>query len=326
MTNADHTLELLRREPGLDDDQISELTGIKPRQQVNQICRRLENHGMLRRCPGLMGKIVNYPVAGFSMGDALPIKPTVSIAHQRQKSDSVRIMYDGPATLVERDPARVITLEPTSETLLILPCSGKKLPFYGVRDTGPRITDYLPDDLASKLNSARRSVHRNHANVDEQTLGRAWQRYDGHLYKSAREALRDALENKMHILILSGGYGVLLANEPIGFYQARLNLAWWPKDLLEEVIASYAWHHKLKRIIAFVSSTTSYRSLLKRVDWRSAGADEVVLLMPEPVQGGAMVKAPRSQGEAISTLISGKLNQGWRSSDGLEIYLEKIQL
>ena len=39
-----------------------------------------------------------------------------------------------------------------------------------------------------------------------------------------------------------------------------------------------------------------------------------------------MVKAPRSQGEAVSALISGKLNQGWRSSDGLEIYAEKIQL
>lgn len=323
MTNTDHILELLRRQPGLDDDQISELTGIKPRQQVNQICRRLENQGMLRRCTGVTGKIVNYPVEGFSKGDELPIEPTVSIARYRQQSDSVRVRS---ASLVGRDPTREITLELTPETLLILPCSGKKLPLYGMRDTGPRIIDYLPDALASKLNSARRSVHRNYANVDEQTLGSAWRRYDGHLYKAAREELRDALDNDMHILILSGGYGVLLANEPIGIYQARLNLAWWPKGLLEEVIASYTWRHKLKRVIAIVSSTTSYRSLLKRVDWCSTDADEVVLLMPERVRGGAMVKAPRSQGEALSALISGKLNQRWCSSDGLGICSEKIQL
>ena len=323
MTNADHILELLRRQPGLDDDQISELTGIKPRQQVNQICRRLENQGMLGRRTGVTGKIVNFPVEGFSKGDTLPVKPTDSIAHQRQQSDSFRAR--SPIS-VEREPTIEFTLELTPETLLILPCSGKKLPFYGVRDTGPRIIDYLPDDLASKLNGARKNVHRNYANIDEQTLGSAWRRYDGHLYKAAREELRNALDNEMHILILSGGYGVLLANEPIGIYQARLTLAWWPKGLLEEVIASYTRRHKLKRVIGVVSSTTSYRNLLKRVDWRSTDADEVVFLMPEPIRGGAMVKAPRSQGEAVSALISGKFDQGWRSSDGLGIYAEKIQL
>ncbi len=307
----------------MDDDQISDLTGIKPRQQVNQICRRLENHGMLRRSTGVTGKIVNYLVEGFSKGDALPIKPPVSISHRRQQTDSVR---GRPATLVVRDPAREITLEITPETLLILPCSGKKLPLYGERDMGPRIIDYLPDDLASKLKNARRSVHRNYANIDEQTLGSAWRRYDGHLYKAAREELKNALDNEMHILILSGGYGVVLADEPIGIYQARLTLAWWPKGLLEEVIASYILRHKLKRVIAVVSSTTSYRSLLERVDWRSTDVDEAVLLMPEPVQEGAMVKAPRCQGEAVSALISSKLNQGWSSSDRLGIYAEKIQL
>ena len=323
MTNTDRIIELLRRQPGLDDDQISDLTGIKPRQQVNQICRRLENHGILRRSTGATGKIVNYPVQGLSKGDALSIKSPVSISHRRQQTDSVRVR---PATSVERDSTREITLEITPETLLILPCSGKKLPLYGVRDMGPRIIDYLPDDLASKLKSARRSVHRNYANIDEQTLGNAWRRYDGHLYNAAREELKDALDNEMHILILSGGYGVVLADEPIGLYQARLNLAWWPKGLLEQVIASYILRHKLKRVIAVVSSTTSYRSLLGRVDWRSTDVDEAVLLMPEPIQEGAMVKAPRCQGEAVSALISGKLNQGWSSSDGLGIYAEKIQL
>lgn len=44
----------------------------------------------------------------------------------------------------------------------------------------------------------------------------AWRRYDGDFYTTAREALRKAVDRKLHVIILSGGYGVLLVNEPIG--------------------------------------------------------------------------------------------------------------
>ena len=319
-------MKLLTRQPGLDDDQISELTGNKPRQQVNQICRRLVNRGVLLRYPGPMGKIVNYPVVEFPRKASVPTKPIALTADQCQKSDPVRVRHDRAATVLGKGSASVTILGPASETLLILPCSAKKLPTVGVCETGPRITDYLPGDLADKLHSARSEVQRKHTKVNERTLVAACQRYDGYLYRSAREALTDALEDKLHILILSGGYGVILANEPIGCYRARLNLAWWPKCLLEDVIASYAWRHKLKRAVAVVSYSPPYRNLVEKVDWRSAGVDEAVLIMPEPVKSGAMVKSPRAQGEAISALISGKLDQGWCSSDGLEIVRKRIYL
>lgn len=60
MTNADVILEVLRSSSRpLDDDQLSARSGIVPRQQVNQICRRLEAEGDIVRSFGPDGKIVN---------------------------------------------------------------------------------------------------------------------------------------------------------------------------------------------------------------------------------------------------------------------------
>lgn len=59
-TNTDRVLETLRlsAQP-LDDDEIANRARIQPRQQVNQICRRLQAEGRVDRHPGPNGKIVN---------------------------------------------------------------------------------------------------------------------------------------------------------------------------------------------------------------------------------------------------------------------------
>ena len=58
-TNENRIIETLKQWPSLDDDQLSFQTGVRPRQQVNQICRRLEGQGRLRRSLGPEGKIIN---------------------------------------------------------------------------------------------------------------------------------------------------------------------------------------------------------------------------------------------------------------------------
>jgi hypothetical protein len=58
-SNAQRILDLLARRSALDDDKISTILNITPRQQVNQICRRLERDGLVRREYGPRGKIVN---------------------------------------------------------------------------------------------------------------------------------------------------------------------------------------------------------------------------------------------------------------------------
>lgn len=60
MTNADRILEVLRTSSRpLDDDELARRCGIQPRQQVNQICHRLEAEGDLVRTAGPDGKLVN---------------------------------------------------------------------------------------------------------------------------------------------------------------------------------------------------------------------------------------------------------------------------
>ncbi len=312
LTNTERIIELLHQRPGLDDDQISELTGIKPRQQVNQICRKLENLGKLKRVLGSMGKIVNQLVSTDSSkilcAVTLPKPPVSEIPPHRGTGSTTK-------------EAPIITVDPKHlrETLLILPCSGKKVreEFDNMSEVGPQISHYLPADLADQLDRARARI-REQTCIDESTLIPAWRRYDGHLYTAAREALSAAARMGLHILILSGGYGVLLADELIGYYNARFKSNCWPENLLEKVIASYARHHRLKHMRVFASETTDYRNPVERVNWRAAGVDDAVLLTPERVR--SMSKSPKAQGEALATLLSGgKIDPNWCSSDGLAI-------
>ena len=115
----------------------------------------------------------------------------------------------------------VASVPPTvpTKTLFVIPCSGAKLTVSGERASGPAILDELPPDLAETLQSARRA-NAPQATLDETTLLPAWQRYSGTLYQIAAPVLVQALTSGAHILILSGGYGAVLADEPIGWYEA----------------------------------------------------------------------------------------------------------
>jgi hypothetical protein len=68
-TNKEDVFELIQKHPeGLDDDDISAITGITPRQQVQQLCNRLAANNRIRResveKPGKRRKIHNFPVQG----------------------------------------------------------------------------------------------------------------------------------------------------------------------------------------------------------------------------------------------------------------------
>ena len=158
--------------------------------------------------------------------------------------------------------------------------------------------------------------------MDERTLAPAWRRYDGHFYQAAGGALAEAVRQRLHLLILSGGYGVLLACEPIGLYDAALKTSWWPESVLEGVLAGYARHHRLKCMRAFVSRTTAYRKVVERTDWNAAGVDDAVLLMPE---AGSQASVLSAQGEAFAALLDGAtIDHNWRSTAGLALLCRKL--
>src|SRR5580698_9330553 len=86
MTIATRVLEELQRSSRtLDDDDLAQRLGLSHRQAVNQVCRKLEAAGRLRRYCGSGGKIVNEAVASppgrlsARHGDGLPVWDAFSI-------------------------------------------------------------------------------------------------------------------------------------------------------------------------------------------------------------------------------------------------------
>ena len=79
----------------------------------------------------------------------------------------------------------------------------------------------------------------------------AWQRYSGTFFGAASPDLGAAVANDANIVILSGGYGAVLATEPIGTYEARFKVSWWPDNIVADAIAAYALARGLRTITAF---------------------------------------------------------------------------
>jgi len=316
ITNEQRIIAMLRVRPGLDDDELSTATGVTPRQQVNQICRLLESHGLVRREIGLRRKIVNFlqdPGMREQSNDPSgePVAFCVSEAAQA----------DHPSLKHVQPNPRAFECDPET-TLFIFPCSGSKEKRQRVRLAGPSILDELPEKLAQRLAHARDEV-RTRAQVDDASLVPAWQRYTGSLYRIGRDAIHAAIEAGVHMIIMSGGYGLVLATEPIGHYEAVFRRSWWPGRILEDVLIKYVCHHNLRTVCALASATTEYAKFIRRVDWRSAALENAWLLTPEETRG-AMVKSPRAQGEALSILLRGGLDVDWVSSDGLRLTADRL--
>src|SRR5207249_3704970 len=107
----------------------------------------------------------------------------------------------------------------------------------------------------------------------------AWRRYSGSLYAVSRPALSCLVADRNYdILILSGGYGVVRADEPISWYDRRLTTADWPNRLLQRCIEAYANRRQIRRVRALVSRSTSYAKVILGVQWRSAGVDDALLI------------------------------------------------
>jgi hypothetical protein len=209
----------------------------------------------------------------------------------------------------------------SQDTLLVIPCSGAKQ-----RGSKPAnavsILSEVDSALATKLSTARAAL-RARAQVDETTLMPAYLRYAGQLYEHASKSIGAAVAAGQRVLVVSGGYGLLLADEPIGMYEKRFSLSDWPSGLLEECFLDYARRTSIRSVIAVVSRTTDYARVIRRVNWRGAGL-AATLVSPVAHGGGAMVKVPRAQGQAVAALISPGLHQGWQSSDSLSLKSWKL--
>ena len=77
MTNKEEIFDLLQGHPeGLDDDDITKMTGIQSREQVQQLCNQLANSKRIRRQSvekaGKRRKIHNFPLEQSASTEVSP--------------------------------------------------------------------------------------------------------------------------------------------------------------------------------------------------------------------------------------------------------------
>ena len=314
MTNHERVLALLRSEPvGLTDSEIRERTGIQPHQQVNQICRSLAQAGLIERRAGPQGQLVNLPPAS-PPGNFRPGRPLAARARSGKPSHE----RAGPTVGAEMPPLSI------SATLFVLPCSGFKR--RGGRRTAARGTSVLrslPRGLAAELRTCRSEIA-SRAKLDESALLPAAERYTGTLYRAAGDALDVLAGSGADLLIISGGYGVVRPSEPIGWYDQEFQNAMWPNGVVARCLAAYADATGATAVIAVLAATTQYARVFRSARWPER-VEHVLHVWPEPT-AGAMVKAPRAQGEALKVFSRNQpLLPGWKSSDGLGMQITRLR-
>lgn len=306
MTNRNRILALIRDSPGLTDSEIRQRTGIEPHQQVNQIGRSLAADGLSKRVLGPDGLIINVPAPGARETD--PIPPAFGQS-MRTSSRGGQESLHPPTTTPFRELRFV-------DSMIVVPCSGAKSR-GNATPKSKSVVEALPRDLAREL-SDRRRLNAVSANVDESTLLPAAERYDGTFYTAGRSAIRNLADQGARVLMISGGYGLVLANESIGMYEQVFRPAMWPTRLIERCLGGFAEVNGVRQVIGVLSATTGYSTVFRRTRWPRQ-VDEVVLASPESTTG-AMVKAPRAQGQWLAAFASsGRIPTSWSSSDGLHM-------
>ena len=310
MSHVDTILRHILAEPGLTDRQLSQRTGITPVQQINSICRRLAATGMIRRIDGAEGTVINVPT-----GPPAPVGMASPARVQRHRPKKEPIDDTAAWNQLRRlDPAR---------TLIVLPCSkGKRS--GGGSTNGHTITDALSDTLAMELTAARARVAPR-VHLDTSALCPAWLRYTGTFYSAAYDALQDATKCGAHVVILSGGYGLVEATEPIWDYDGAMRMGWWPNDILGRCLITYAQRHDLMTMVAFLASCTDYAKVVRRTSWSTHGIGPAILVSPAFAgEGSAQTVVPRAAGEAFSAFWRHHLTPDWASTDGLTLNLEAL--
>jgi hypothetical protein len=202
-----------------------------------------------------------------------------------------------PAVGGPSSPAEALRGIHPERCVLIITCSGSKRP-GGQAPSGKHDNQWAP-----QLQEARARVLAS-SGLDMTRVLPAWRRYSGTFYEHANAALADAVK-RGHVLIVSGGYGILRAEELIGWYDRQLNLADWPRRVLESALISETHRLGLDTVVAFASATTGYAKLLRRVPWQEAGI-AASLVTVSGVTGGAMVEVPRRLGQAFSVFWAGQ--------------------
>jgi hypothetical protein len=137
------------------------------------------------------------------------------------------------------------------------------------------------------------------AAVDSTGVVPAWRRYTGRFYENCPTALAEAVAQDANIVIISGGYGLVAAKEPIGWYDKIFKLTDWPPGCLQRALLHRVAQTRPASVVAFVSATTDYAKLIRKTPWNQAGIP-VHLITRRAAQDGAMSKVPKTLAQAFN--------------------------
>ena len=206
------------------------------------------------------------------------------------------------------------------EILILFPCSGAKQRVAITKifdeDNEKKVTDYL-DTTRAYLMAGRKGMS-SYIDNDSQLMS-ALDRYSGNLYSidSFRETVRASYSMKnVHILIMSGAYGILLLNERIHYYKQPINAQYWKLNRLPDVIEEYIEKNNISHVYGFFSFSTDYIKIMKGINWnrlRHIANLEIARTYYVDFRGsgGAQVIVPQTTGMLIVSFIRSKFNQDY---------------
>lgn len=193
--------------------------------------------------------------------------------------------------------------------LIIWPCCSEKIGIKRTILNGKNIERFLDGPSIEKLHEGRKE---NLEIIEKKGLA-ALDLYTGHLYSvfDFKNAVRGAVESKTHCLILSAGYGLIRAEEPIDLYNKSMNQAlesWTRHNLIADVFSQYLKVNKISNAFITASKTTYAPALFYQgsIDPRFIMPElcEAFVYIPIPPRDSSPIReVPKMQGEAIRDLI-----------------------
>ncbi|MCY3839477.1 MAG: hypothetical protein OXH09_12665 [Gammaproteobacteria bacterium] len=125
-------------------------------------------------------------------------------------------------------------------------------------------------------------------------------------------------------MIVSGGYGLVLGREPIGWYAQQFAERMWPEGLVARCLGAYAESIEATTVIGLLAGTTGYAKVFRKVRWPPT-VENAWLVSPDLDGGGAQIKVPRAIGEALAEIADGRcLPEEWTSSDGIPVRIDDV--
>jgi hypothetical protein len=195
--------------------------------------------------------------------------------------------------------------------LLLMPCSKAK---EGTARPGSirNVVDFLSPTATATLQDGRDlAFNRKGTQIDHSSpLVRALDLYTGYLYSipNLKESIDGAIASGVHVLIISGGYGLLRAEEPIHSYEAYLpktRTVW--NSRLPNVIADYIQRNTIRRV--FVGCFADYMCAANPHHLASLASEVYLLIQTACGQRGV----PEQIGRDLVALVAANMipNTRW---------------